>query len=126
MTYTPGLAGITLNARAPQLAGGSFILSPPEKPKAGTTVMLLVSGAKPASLVDLYMGTAGGRSPVRTCAIALGVKDAKLAATSAADAKGNARLKLPLPKDLADKTLFLQAVDRSACRVSEVVTVKVE
>ncbi len=126
MTYTPGLGGLTLKARAPQLAGGAFILSPPEKLKAGTNVMLLVSGAKPASLVDLYMGTAGGSTSVRTCAIVLAMKDAKLAATSAADSKGNARLKLPLPKDLAGKTLLLQAVDRSACRVSEVVTMKVE
>jgi len=125
-TYSPPAGTLNLDARVPQLAGGGFALAPPGALKAGATVLLRVTGAKPGTIVDLYTGTESGRTSVRACAMAIGVKNAKLAATAAADAKGNARLKLSLPKDLAGKTLYLQALDRSACRLSEVVTAKVE
>jgi hypothetical protein len=115
ITYSPGAGTLSLGARAPQLAGGGFILAPPERLKAGTTVMLRVNGAKPGSIVDLYTGTASGSTSIRPCAVAVAMEDAKLAATAAADAKGNARLKLALPKDLAGKTVYLQALDRAAC-----------
>jgi hypothetical protein len=126
VAYSPGAGTLTLSARAPQLAGGGFVLAPPAKLKAGATAILDVAGAKPGTLVDLYTGMESGSSHVRACAVAITVKNANLSATSAADKKGNARLKLSLPKNLAGKTVLLQALDRSACRLSEVVTVKVE
>jgi hypothetical protein len=126
VSYSPPAGTLNLDARVPQLAGGGFVLAPPGAVKAGTTVFLRVTGAKPGTIVDLYTGIESGRTSIRACAVAIGVKNAKLATTAAADAKGNARLKLALPKDLAGKTLYLQALDRSACRVSEVVTAKVE
>jgi hypothetical protein len=126
VAYSPGAGSLTLSARAPQLAGGGFVLASPAKLKAGTTAVLTVGGAKPGTLVDLYTGTASGSSSVRTCAASIAIKNATLAVNAAADKKGEARLKLSLPKDLSGKTLVLQALDRSACRVSEVVTAKVE
>jgi hypothetical protein len=125
ITYSPGGGTLSLDARAPQLAAGGFALVLPGRIKAGRTIPIRVTGVSPGATVDLYTGAAKGSTQAQSCkGLSVGIGRARIAVSAIAVAKGNAELKLFLPANLRGTAVYLQAVDRSACRVGELLTVK--
>lgn len=124
---TLGSGPLSLDARAPQLAGGgggsALGLVPAGGFKPGTVAILHVTGARPGARIELYSGTGGGKTPVASCRrLALDIGRAALAFRATADAQGNAVVKVAVPVRLRGKSFRLQAVDLTACRTSKAIT----
>lgn len=94
------------------------------RPAPGTTgalAALSITGATPHGRVVLLVGSTSSSSTIPHCPGAyIGVGNPR-EIVAVADGRGRAELELPLPAGAGGKTIWLQAIDRDACRVSNLV-----
>lgn len=126
IAHTPG-GVLSLEVQAPELLGGGFFrLGLPQKLMLGRPAALQVSGARPGAVIELYKGQRSGSAPVRDCpglAVEIGKPD--LASRVVAGADGKAVLEVSIPFRLAGNVFYLQAVEHPGCRVSRLISAKV-
>jgi uncharacterized membrane protein len=97
-----------------------FLTAPPSG-SAGTTVTFAVDAATPGATIDFHHGTGGGASPLAGCPAGnLDVANAALLGSSVADASGHAALTVFVPAALSGTTVWFQAAEPAACRVTNV------
>lgn len=92
--------------------------------EAGVNNTITARNATPAAVVTFYLGGRLGTTPVPGCpGLTLDIRNARPFAARFADGEGEATFERVLPAQFAGLTVRFQAVDRSACAVSESVDV---
>jgi hypothetical protein len=100
------------------------MLAAPDPGVAGVANDFVVTGAGAGAVVVYYFGGPSGSSPVNGCpGLELDLRGGRPFGFEIADAEGNATLTRNIPAPLGGRTLGFQAVDRSACEMSNAVTV---
>jgi glucose/arabinose dehydrogenase len=96
-------------------------LAPPRPGVGGTVNTLDATGATPGATVTFIYGTQAGSTPIPGCpGVSANIADPNLAGTAVADANGRASLSADVP-DIQQRTVLLQAVERSSCSDSNLV-----
>jgi hypothetical protein len=97
-----------------------FLTAPPSG-GAGTNATFVVTAAAPGATIDFHFGTGGGASPLAGCPAGnLDVASAAQLGSAVADASGIATLTVFVPAVLSGTTLWFQASEPAACRVTNV------
>ena len=98
------------------------VLAEPVPGVAGQANLFVVTGATPDANVNFLFGFAPGTSAVPGCpGTTVAIQSPRALGTQAADAAGTARLTRGIPAGFAGRTVLFQAVERSSCRVSNLV-----
>lgn len=99
-----------------------LFLTGPTPGIAGVVNTLDVAGATPGATIHYVFGTAAGSTAVPGClGVAVSIGDPEVLGTQVADAGGNASISQTVPAGAAGKTVLLQVVEQSICRVSNLV-----
>jgi len=126
----PGMpdAGIGMNrvvdmgAYEFQGASTGFITVHPRPGLADSPNQLQAAGATPGERVYFIYGFTSGATSVPGCSgVTIEIANAQIAAQSDADGQGNAAAIINVPPAAARRTILLQALDHSACEVSNLV-----
>lgn len=90
---------------------------------AGQANTWTATGGTPSRFQVLYQGRNPGETPIAlgSCSTTLGLANARLTAVAVADAEGTAELSRTIPALASGTTLRYQAVDLTACEVSNIV-----
>lgn len=105
-----------------QGVSSGFITVHPRPGLAGRSNQLQAAGAAPGERVYFVYGFSSGATGVPGCpGLTIGIANAQIAAQATADSDGNASAIIPVPNAAAGRTILLQALDRSACEVSNLV-----
>jgi len=115
------VCGIGTDVRAYRTTS-ELALNAPEPGVAGTVNLLALRGAAPAAKVYFALGSTPGTTPVPGCpGVSLGMADPKLAKILVADDEGRIRLQKNVPPGKVGVTILVQALERAACRASNLV-----
>ncbi len=124
--YDPDLHGYgrinVFNSLA--LASGDLWTRDPHPGRAGEDNIFKAAGATDQATVRFYYGTATGQTQVSGCSAGtcVGIDNASVLGTATATSNGAAVLdEIFVPSGWAETTVYLQAVDLSDCRVSNII-----
>jgi len=100
-----------------------FTLAPPDPGTAGATNTFTATGATPGDKVFFLAGRNPGSVNVPGCpGLAVEIASPRLLGLDVADGTGTASLDLFIPSRASGRTILFQALDRTNCTVSGVVT----
>ena len=100
-----------------------LILTGPTPGLAGTVNTLETNQATPGATVAFFLGFQSGSTPVPGCpGVTLGMQNPRNIGRDVADGSGYASLDFFVPNAASGQTAFFQSVERSDCRVSNLVT----
>ena len=103
--------------------GGGLTLSDPDPGVAAQDNDLTVTGATPGGVVGFIAGLADGNFPIPLCpGESFGVAAPIILGTAQADANGEATFTQFIPDAAGGQTVRFQALDLTACEVSNLVT----
>ncbi len=124
--YDPDLHGYgRINAfNSLALASGSLWTRDPHPGLAGEDNIFKAAGAESGRTIRFYYGTQTGETQVSGCGstIVVGIANASILGTAVAGSNGAALLEdVPVPGGWANTTVYLQAVELTTCRVSNLV-----
>ncbi len=105
----------------PGSTGEAFTLTEPEPGIAGRENTVRVFDAAPNTEVYLIYGRRGGLVEIPGCPVQLRMADPVRAGHQTTDQNGGAAFTLPVPERASGRTILLQLVDKSHCRVSNLV-----
>lgn len=127
----PGMpdAGIGLNrvvdmgAYEFQGTSSGFITVHPRPGLADSPNQLQAAGATPGERIYFIYGFTSGVTNIPGCpGVMIEIANARIAAQTTADNNGNASAVINVPPAASGRTILLQALDRSACEVSNLVS----
>lgn len=122
--YNPDLHGHgRINAfNSLALASGELWTRDPAPGEAGVTNKFKAAGAANGATVRFYYGSATGQTAVSGCSnVYVGIADASVLGESTAGSNGAAVYEASVPGGWRGQTRYLQAVDLSDCRVSNLI-----
>ncbi len=117
------VCGVGTDVRAYR-TNNDLTLNAPDPGIAGVTNTILFRGATPGERVLLTFGTAAGSTSIPPCSgLSLAIADPRLRGAFTADASGEISLMAPVPVRFRGFTLYVQALERTTCRLSNPVVV---
>ncbi|MBI3990148.1 MAG: hypothetical protein HY347_11100 [candidate division NC10 bacterium] len=103
--------------------GSDLFLTGPMPGLTGTVNTIEVSGATPSTRIFFVHGFQDGSTVVPGCpGVTVDILNPKLDGSAVADAYGDVSLRAFVPGAASGRTVLLQAVERSSCTVSNLVT----
>lgn len=104
------------------LASGDLWTRDPHPGEAGVSNLFKAAGAADGATVRFYYGSSTGQTAVSGCTnVNVDIANASILGTAMAGSNGAAILPATVPSGWAGQTRYLQAVDLSDCRVSNLI-----
>jgi subtilisin family serine protease len=104
-------------------SGDGLLLTGPSPGVTGMVNTVDVSGGTPGSTIFFGFGFQSGSTTIPGCpAATVGILNAQLGGGDVVDGTGQASLNSFVPPTASGRTVLLQALERSSCRVSNLVT----